>query len=108
MFKKMNSKNPRDCSSAEEIRTEIDRIDREIFELFAKRHEFVEEIVKFKTDIAAVVAKERKEMVIQQRKGWAKELGLNPTTFESIYKLLIDSNIEHELNLLKAKYSSSK
>jgi len=99
----MNIKYPRDCNSAEEIRTEIDRIDSQILSLFAERHKYVEEIVRFKTDEVGIVAQERKEFVIKQRKNQAKELGLNSATFEKIFELLINSNIEHELKLLKEK-----
>lgn len=99
----MNIKSPQDCNSAEEIRTEIDRIDTRILELFALRHKYVEEIVRFKADEAGIIAQERKDWVIQHRKEQAEELGLNPVTFEKIFKLLIESNIEHELELLKRK-----
>ncbi len=99
----MNTKSPQDCNSAEEIRTEIDQIDTRILELFALRHKYVEEIVRFKTDKVGIIAQERKDMVIQQRKDWAEKNGLNPVTFAKIYELLIDSNIEHELKLLKEK-----
>ena len=101
----MNRKNPQECNSVEEIRTEIDRIDRNIFELFAERHKYVEAIVKFKTNEAGVIAQERKNMVIQQRRAWAQEMQLNPDTFEEIYQLLIESNIKHELKLLREKKS---
>lgn len=104
----MKKKKPQECISAEEIRTEIDKIDREIFELFADRHRYVEEIVKFKTDKAGIIAQERKDRVIQQRKDWALELGLNPETFKKIYQVLIDSNIEHEFKLLQQKKSLLK
>ncbi len=104
----MKKKKPQECSSADEIRTEIDQIDREIFKLFAERHKYVEEIVKFKTDKAGIIARERKERVIRQRKEWANELGLNPITFEKIYQILIDSNIEHEFKLLQEKKSLQK
>lgn len=99
----MTAKNPQDCNSVEEIRQEIDRIDRQIFALFSERHKYVEEIVKFKTDEAGIIAHERKQMVIQQRKSWAAKNGLNPETFEKMYELLIESNIEHEMRLLQNK-----
>jgi len=97
----MSIKNPQECVSAEEIRQEIDRIDKQIFALFSERHRYVEEIVKFKTDKEGIIAQERKDLVIQQRKNWAAKNGLNPETFEKMYELLIDSNIEYELKLLK-------
>ncbi len=99
----MNLKNPCDCRTAEEVRNEIDKIDFEIIKLFSERHKYVEEIVKFKNDAEGVIALERKEQVIRQRKNWARENGLNEETFEKIYTLLVESNIKHEMELLRSK-----
>lgn len=96
-------KKPKDCHSLEEVRNVIDNIDEHIISLFAERHKYVEEIVRFKNDKNAVIAQERKEQVILDRKNWAAEKGLNADTFEKIYTILIDSNIKHELELLKLK-----
>jgi isochorismate pyruvate lyase len=99
----MGFKDPKDCHSLEEVRNEIDKIDEHIILLFAERHKYVEEIVRFKNDKDAVIAQERKNQVILDRKKWAKENGLNAETFEKIYTILIESNINHELELLKNK-----
>lgn len=96
-------KEPCDCQSLEEVRNQIDKIDEHIISLFAERHKYVEEIVRFKNDKNAVIAQERKEQVILDRKKWAAEKRLNADTFEQIYTLLIESNIKHELELLKSK-----
>ena len=96
-------KNPKDCESLEEVRNEIDKIDEHIISFFSERHKYVEEIVRFKHDKEAVIAQERKDQVILQRKNWAALNGLNTDTFEKMYRLLIDSNIKHELELLKTK-----
>lgn len=98
-------KKPKDCQSLEEVRNEIDKIDEHIISLFSERHKYVEEIVRFKHDKDAVIAQERKDQVILQRKKWALESGLNANTFEKIYTLLVESNIKHELELLKSKNS---
>ncbi len=98
-------KKPVECASADEIRIEIDRIDRQIISLFAERHKYIEEIVKFKHDENSIVALDRKEKVINERKNWAKEAGLNPDTFKEIYTLLVESNIKHEMNILKINKS---
>lgn len=98
-------KKPVECASADEIRIEIDRIDRQIISLFAERHKYIEEIVKFKHDENSIVALDRKEKVINERKIWAKEAGLNPDTFKEIYTLLVESNIKHEMNILKINKS---
>ena len=98
-------KKPVECASADEIRIEIDRIDRQIISLFAERHKYIEEIVKLKHDENSIVALDRKEKVINERKIWAKEAGLNPDTFKEIYTLLVESNIKHEMNILKINKS---
>lgn len=99
----MEIKKPEDCRSLEEVRNQIDKIDEFIISLFSERHKYVEEIVRFKHDKDAIIAQERKDQVILQRKNWAAEKGLNAATFEKIYRVLVDSNIEHEMELLKSK-----
>ena len=102
----MNLTHPKKCTSAEEIRNEIDKIDKQIIELFAERHKYVEEIVRFKKDEEGVIAQERKHRVIVDRGEWAGKLGLDADTFEKIYQILIENNIKHELKLLKRKNSA--
>jgi len=99
----MEFKDPNHCNSLEEIRNEIDKIDEYLISLFSERHKYVEAIVRFKNDKDAIIAQERKDQVIRQRKEWAREKGLNAETFEKIYTLLVDSNIKHEMELLKTK-----
>lgn len=94
-------KKPEDCSSIAEIREEIDKIDRSILELMAKRQEYVEEIVKYKTDSTSVIARERQLKVYSDRRKWAAELGLSPDFIELLFKHLVQHNIERELKLLK-------
>ncbi len=101
----MGFKDPGDCHSLEELRNEIDKIDEHIILLFAERHKYVEAVVRFKNDKNAVIAQERKDAVIQQRRDWAELKGLNADVFEQIYTLLVESNISHEMNLLKIKNS---
>ena len=94
-------KKPTDCSSITEIRNEIDSIDRSILELLASRQEYVEEIVKFKTDEDSVIAKDRQLEVYAKRRQWAQELGLSVDFIEHLFQQLVQHNIERELKLLK-------
>jgi isochorismate pyruvate lyase len=94
-------KNPGNCKSIEEIREAIDVIDYQIMKLYRERYEFVKEIVKFKTDEASVIAENRQEEVIAQRRAWATELGLSPDLFENIFRDLIRFNVQKELEILK-------
>lgn len=94
-------KNPQSCKSIEEIREAIDGIDYQILKLFSQRYEFVKEIVKFKTDEASVIAENRQMEVIEKRREWAAELGLNPDLFEDMFWTLIRYNVQKELEILK-------
>ena len=94
---------PKACDNIEEIRDSIDLIDQEILHLFAKRLEYVKEIVKFKiADEEAIIARERREVVLNQRKEWAEEKGLDPELMEKVFKLLIDKNIQIQLDIYKS------
>jgi isochorismate pyruvate lyase len=95
---------PCECKSIEEIRGQIDRIDKALIELFAERFEYVTEIVKYKEkNQDAIVAIDRKNMVISQRAQWAEELGLDPETFSKIFRILVEHNITRELELIETK-----
>lgn len=94
-------KNPESCKSIEEVREAIDGIDHQIMKLFGERYAFVKEIVKFKTDEASVIAENRQMEVIEKRRQWAVELGLNPDLFEDMFWTLIRYNVQKELEMLK-------
>lgn len=92
-------KKPEDCENIEEIRNAIDEIDQEIIQLYASRDSYVREIVRFKSNDEAIHARERKELVLQQRKAWAAEKGLDPELFEKLFGLLIEKNIQIQFDI---------
>jgi chorismate mutase len=93
---------PADCNSKEEIRAQIDQVDRAIIELFALRDNYVQAIVQFKkADIESIIAKNRKEEVIRLRGEWAEQAGLNKNTFEHIFEFLIEHNIVEEMQIME-------
>ncbi|WP_321285863.1 chorismate mutase [uncultured Sunxiuqinia sp.] len=96
-------KKPSACNTIEGIRNEIDHIDLSILKLLANRQEFIEEIVKYKTDQDSVIAEDRQKEVYAQRREWANDLQLNAAFIENIFKQLVQHNIERELKLLKNK-----
>lgn len=96
-------KKPTECISKEEIRAQIDQLDKEIIRLFSLRFQYVSEIVKFKTDVKSVVAQDRKDQVIKIRGEWAEEAGLNKETFEQIFHFLLDHNISKELEIFQQR-----
>jgi len=97
------SKKPQACETIDEIREAIDQLDLEIIRLFGLRHEYVKEIVKFKSGDESIIASERRELVLTQRKAWAEEHGLDPEMMEEIFRLLIKKNIQLQFDIYKRK-----
>lgn len=92
-------KKSKDCENIGEIRDALDQIDMEIVELFALRHAYVKEIVKFKSSDTGIVASERRAQVIKERKAWAEERGLDPEMIEEVFKTLIEKNIQLQFDI---------
>jgi isochorismate pyruvate lyase len=89
---------PENCQNIEEIRTEIDRIDREIIALIGKRFNYVKAAVKFKTSTTDVKAPARFKSILEQRRIWAEAENLNPDVVEEIYRNLVNYFINEELD----------
>jgi len=94
---------PQECASINEIRIEIDRIDKQIIDLIGERLLYVREIVNYKSTAEEVQAKTRYDEVLAIRKKWAEDKELDPVVIEQIYKTLIASFIEEQMKLLKKK-----
>ncbi len=93
---------PEDCASIQDIRTEIDRIDSQIVAAIAERKGYVQAASKFKTSETAIKAPERLAAMLQQRRLWAAEKGLNPDMIEKLFKDLVQHFIQEEMAHWKA------
>ena len=94
-------KDPDECANIHEVREEIDIIDREVIDALSKRFKYVVAAARFKTSEASVRAPDRFHAMLQQRREWALESGLNPDVVENLYRDLVNYYIEEELKLLK-------
>ena len=90
-------KAPDECSNIEEIRDAIDAIDREVIKSLSERFAYVKAAAKFKANAAGVKAPERFNAMLQQRRIWAEETGLNPDIIEKLYRDLVSHFIDEEL-----------
>jgi isochorismate pyruvate lyase len=95
-------KTPEQCESIADIRAEIDRRDRQIVTLLGERLQYVRAASKFKTSEASVRAVERVRSLLEHRRAWAEEEGLDPEVVEKMYRDLLNFFIEEELNDWKA------
>lgn len=85
------------CASLEEVRANIDRVDRAIVALIAQRGGYVNQAASFKTTTDDVRAPRRVEQVITKVTAFAAEAGANPTVVERAYRSMIAAFVEQEL-----------
>jgi isochorismate pyruvate lyase len=89
-------KPPQDCASLDEIRAEIDRIDRGVVAALGERKHYVMAALKFKTSSAAIAAPERVAAMMEARRQWAAEEGIDPDVAEKIYRTLVEYFVAEE------------
>lgn len=98
---RINSKTPSECTDIAEVRSEIDSIDQHIIDLLSRRFEYVKEVVKYKDpNKGSIEAPDRRREVLERRRLWAEEKGLDPNVVEHIYDHLIQYFISEELKLI--------
>lgn len=86
-----------DCNSIEEVRTNIDRIDRQIVTLLAERGGYVQQAARFKKTTDDVKAPQRVEQVIAKVTSLSRELGANPSVTKQVYRAMISAFTNEEL-----------
>ena len=82
----------------EEVRANIDALDRQIVKLIAARQQCVVRAVGMKRTVDAVRAPARVEQVIEQVRSLAVAAGASPTVVEETYRALIAAFIDLELS----------
>jgi isochorismate pyruvate lyase len=93
---------PGACSGMEDIRREIDHIDRAVISMLGKRFKYVIAASRFKTSETAVRAPERFKAMLEKRREWAQSEGLNPHAIEKMYSDLVNHFIEEEMKRWKS------
>ncbi len=85
------------CESLEDVRTNIDRIDRQIVKLLAQRGGYVKQAARFKRTTEDVRAPRRVEQVISNAISLSKEFGANSVVTERVYRVMVSAFIDLEL-----------
>jgi isochorismate pyruvate lyase len=86
------------CNSLEQVRENIDRLDRQIVGLLAERGRYVAQAARFKKTANDVKAPQRVEQVITKVVALSSEVGANPAVTEAVYRAMISAFIAAELN----------
>ena len=80
------------CKDIDEVRINIDRIDKEIVKLIAERSAFVKEAALFKKSHSSVRDPKRVEAVISKVRNLADEFGVSSKLVEKVYRKESKSN----------------
>jgi len=96
-------KPPAECTTIEEVRSEIDRIDRAIIESLALRRGYVHAVMQFKRSEEDVHAHDRQRQMLAVRRQWAEEVGLSPEMVETLFRSVVNHFVAEELALLQAR-----
>jgi isochorismate pyruvate lyase len=94
-------------SSLGEIRSEIDKIDKEIVVLLCRRGELVKQAASFKPNPANVKDLKRLEQIIEKVTSYAKEMNFDSFTIEKIYRNMIEQFIQLEMKTYSDLRSNS-
>ncbi len=90
-------KTPEQCENMADIRAEIDRLDRHVVTLLGQRFAYVKAASKYKSSETTVRAPERFKAMLEQRRIWAEEEGLNADAIEKMYQDLVNHFIDEEM-----------
>jgi isochorismate pyruvate lyase len=84
------------CRTMEEVRAEIDRLDRALVKLLAERQTYIEAAARIKDRQSEVRLEWRIEDVVSKVLAAAEREGLSPAIAEPVWRVLIDRCIAHE------------
>ena len=87
---------PQDCTSKNEVRAEIDRLDQEIIALFGERFSYVRRMAELKADASEADDPSRVDDVLAKVVNEAEAAGLDGELMRSMWRLLVDWNIAWE------------
>lgn len=94
-------KKPEECLDMQEIRKEIDNIDKNVIEMLGMRFNYVKAAAQFKKDENAVKAPERFAAMLAQRRIWAEQNNLSADVIEKMYRDLVGYFIDQEMKFWK-------
>ena len=97
----MAPRKAKDCSNMEEVRAEIDRIDRALVDLIGERFAYVDRAWQIKRSPAEAWVPWRIQQVIDQVRTRAAEKGLPPELVEALWRQMIGWFIQYEEEKLR-------
>lgn len=99
---------PEDCRTKDEVRAEIDRLDRDLVDLLGKRFAYVRRMAELKRDPGEADDPARIEEVLSRVAAKAETLRLNGDLIRSLWRRLIDWNIAWERKAIGGKMTAEE
>ncbi|VAW06209.1 hypothetical protein MNBD_ALPHA01-1135 [hydrothermal vent metagenome] len=93
----------RQCVNMDELRGEIDQLDRVIVELLSIRQGFMEQAARIKQDRNLVRDEIRIEDVVAKATAHAEKVGAHPELVEMLYRNMIEWCINYEMDVFDSK-----
>ncbi|MCX5494129.1 chorismate mutase [Kaistia dalseonensis] len=94
---------PAECDTKDEIRTEIDRLDRQLVSLFAERFGYVRRMAELKATPDEAVVPARVDEVLDRVAAEASLAGFDAGLARDLWARLIDWNIAFEREAIAAR-----
>jgi isochorismate pyruvate lyase len=104
----MAPRKAKDCANMEEVREEIDRIDRALVDLIGERFTFVDRAWQLKQSPAEARVPWRVQQVIDRVRARAAEKGLPPELAEALWRQMIGWFIQYEEEKLQQQSDESE
>ena len=96
-IRKPTSEDEEFINHLEELRDQIDHVDREIFEAIAARMRIVDKIGYYKKENNVTVFQvNRWKEISENRRNWAKALNLSHDFMDELFKLIHDASIKRQ------------
>lgn len=93
---------PADCRTLEDLRVQIDRLDRALVRLFAERQGYIERAAEIKADRASIRDEARIADVMGKVLSEAAGAGLAREIAEPVWRTLVERSIAHEFAVFDA------
>ncbi len=94
---------PSECRTREDIRREIDALDRELIALLGRRFGYIQRMSEIKQDPGEARIDSRVNDVLEKVTVLAEDNGLNPDLIAVMWTTLMDWNIEWERQAITAR-----
>ncbi len=88
---------PQDCKTMQDLRVQIDKLDRQLIEMLVTRAKYIDRASQLKPGegLPARIP-DRVEEVVQRVRASSDQLGMDPDLAEKLWRILIDWSIARE------------